>query len=127
MRCRRAIGQAIFLVGSKAGRIVALQDENMPLREHVAALRVENWTLRGEVARLKALPRRPPDKPSTVEPFAQTQRLIAATWPSGSEPPQSRERSNVRTTLSESSCNWPAPRAVASESGSPWISRRCCK
>jgi hypothetical protein len=45
-------------------RITALQDENTGLREHVATLTVENRTLKDEIARLKELPQRTPDKPS---------------------------------------------------------------
>jgi hypothetical protein len=56
------------MVSLLEGRIGALQDENTTLREQVTALTVENRTLKDEVARLKELPRRPPDKPSGMEP-----------------------------------------------------------
>ncbi len=41
-----------------------MRAENEKLSQAAAGLRVENQTLRGEIARLKRLPPRPPHKPS---------------------------------------------------------------
>jgi regulator of replication initiation timing len=49
------------------GRIGVLEGENTALREQAAALTAENRTLKDEIARLKELPKRPPDKPSGME------------------------------------------------------------
>jgi Transposase IS66 family len=54
-------------VSGLEGRIAALHDENTTLGEQAAALAAENRSLKDEVARLKVLPRRPPDKPSGME------------------------------------------------------------
>ena len=48
-------------------RIGRLEEENTTLREQAAALTAQNRTLKDEIARLKELPRRPPDKPSGME------------------------------------------------------------
>ena len=55
------------IVTGLEGRIAALRDENTTLREHAGALTAQNRTLKDEVARLKELPRRPPDRPSGME------------------------------------------------------------
>jgi len=47
--------------------IATLQEENTGLREQVVTLTTDNRTLKDEIARLKELPRRPPDKPSGME------------------------------------------------------------
>ena len=56
----------VMVVGLE-GRIGELQDENTTVREQAAALAAENRTLKDEVARLKELPRWPPDRPSGME------------------------------------------------------------
>ena len=48
-----------------------LEDESTTLREQAAALTAQDRTLKDEVARLKELPRRPPDRPSGMEPSTQ--------------------------------------------------------
>ena len=54
-------------VSGLEGRIGGLEDENTTLCEQAAALTAENRTLKDEIARLKELPRRPPDRPSGME------------------------------------------------------------
>jgi hypothetical protein len=56
-------------------RIGGLEDENTTLREQAAALTAQNRTLKDEVARLKELPRRPPDKPSGMEQSTQAGQI----------------------------------------------------
>lgn len=52
-------------------RIGSLEEENTALREQAAALTAQNRTLKDEIARLKELPRQPPDKPSGMEQSTQ--------------------------------------------------------
>ena len=54
-------------VGGLEVRIAGFENENTTLREQAAALTAQNRTLTDEIARLKELPRRPPDKPSGME------------------------------------------------------------
>ncbi len=66
------------VVGRLVGEVQRLQSDNAALRsgaeaQHatIAALRTENQALRGEVARLKGLPPRPPSWPSGMEQATQ--------------------------------------------------------
>ena len=54
-------------VSGLEGRIGGLEEENITLREQAATLTAQKRTLKDEIARLKELPRRPPDKPSGME------------------------------------------------------------
>jgi len=57
------------------GRIGGLEYENTSLREQTAALTAQNRTLKDEVAGLKELPRRPPDRPSGMEPSTEAGQI----------------------------------------------------
>src|SRR5580658_659362 len=59
--------ELIGLVRRLLGEVERLRRENEKLSAGVAGLRVENQTLKDEIARLKHLPPRPPQKPSGME------------------------------------------------------------
>src|SRR5260370_5826896 len=64
---RMTPAELIGLVRRLIGEVGRLRAEHEKLSEAVAGLRVEKQTLKDEIARLKALPPRPPHKPSGME------------------------------------------------------------
>jgi hypothetical protein len=62
-------------VCSLEGRISGLENKNTTLREQAAALTAQNRTLKDEVARLKELPRWPPDRPSGMKPSTEAEQV----------------------------------------------------
>ena len=64
---RMTPAELIGLVRGLLGEVERLQAQNEKLSAAVAGQRVENQTLKDEIARLKHLPPRPPNKPSGME------------------------------------------------------------
>lgn len=67
VRLVEELGAVRAKVSGLEEQVATLQKENTGLREQGATLTAENRTLKDEIARLKDLPRRPPDKPSGME------------------------------------------------------------
>jgi hypothetical protein len=59
--------ELIDLVRQLVGEVTRLRGENEKLSHAVARLRLDNQALKDELARLKHLPPRPPQKPSGME------------------------------------------------------------
>jgi hypothetical protein len=59
--------ELIALVRQLVGEVTRLRGENEKLSQAVARLRLDNQALKDELARLKRLPPRPPQKPSGME------------------------------------------------------------
>jgi transposase IS66 family protein len=64
---RKTPSELIDLVRQLIGEAARLRRENEKLSQALAAQRVENQALKDEIARLKHLPPRPPQKPSGME------------------------------------------------------------
>src|SRR5580658_7084058 len=64
---RMTPSELVGLVRRLLGEVERLRAENEKVSAALAGLRVENQTLKDEIARLKALPPRPPHQPSGME------------------------------------------------------------
>ncbi len=64
---RKTPAELIGLVRRLIGEVRRLKAENEKLGAALAAQRVENQTLKDEIARLEALPPRPPHEPSGMD------------------------------------------------------------